>query len=265
MAAADWQPARAATVAATVLNAPPPPGLSGPIRAAVAGPDPAAVARVLQFACTEVVPRLAATSGEIGAVLRALSGGYVPAGPSGSPTRAGQRAADRAELRPGSTRRPSRRPTPGRLGSRVAAGPPPGRRGQLPALCRADHLGHVRDAHAGRRIAAVLALIGCRPVWDEGSRRVTGFAVVPAEELGRPRIDVTVRISGFFRDAFPHVIALLEDYAMAAVPRDLTNTELNYLAGRTPPRTTPRTGTGAGPRPGTPAPSLVRTARDCSR
>jgi cobaltochelatase CobN len=48
-------------------------------------------------------------------------------------------------------------------------------------------------------------------VWDDASRRVTGFEVVPAAELGRPRVDVTVRISGFFRDAFPHVVALLDD------------------------------------------------------
>ncbi len=63
----------------------------------------------------------------------------------------------------------------------------------------------------GDDIAEILALIGCRPVWDDASRRVTGFEVVPLAELGRPRIDVTVRISGFFRDAFPHVIALLDD------------------------------------------------------
>ncbi|HEY2674251.1 MAG TPA: cobaltochelatase subunit CobN, partial [Rugosimonospora sp.] len=63
----------------------------------------------------------------------------------------------------------------------------------------------------GDDIAEVLALLGCQPLWDEASRRVTGVAPVPLAELGRPRIDVTVRISGFFRDAFPHVVALLDD------------------------------------------------------
>jgi cobaltochelatase CobN len=63
----------------------------------------------------------------------------------------------------------------------------------------------------GDDIAEVLALIGCHPVWDDASRRVTGFGVIPLADLGRPRIDVTLRISGFFRDAFPHVIALLDD------------------------------------------------------
>ena len=63
----------------------------------------------------------------------------------------------------------------------------------------------------GDDIAEILALLGCRPVWDDASRRVTGFEIVPLEELGRPRIDVTVRISGFFRDAFPHVVGLIDD------------------------------------------------------
>jgi cobaltochelatase CobN len=80
----------------------------------------------------------------------------------------------------------------------------------------------------GDDIAEVLALIGCRPVWDDASRRVTGFEVTPLAELGRPRIDVTVRISGFFRDAFPHVIALLDD-AIGAVADLDEPAESNYL------------------------------------
>ncbi len=64
---------------------------------------------------------------------------------------------------------------------------------------------------SGDDIAEVFALLGVRPVWDEASRRVTSLEVIDLAELGRPRIDVTVRISGFFRDAFPHVLALLDD------------------------------------------------------
>ena len=63
----------------------------------------------------------------------------------------------------------------------------------------------------GDDVAEILALLGVRPVWNEESRRVTGLEVIPLEELGRPRIDVTVRISGFFRDAFPNLISLLDD------------------------------------------------------
>src|SRR6202023_3319478 len=64
---------------------------------------------------------------------------------------------------------------------------------------------------SGDDIAEALALLGVRPVWDEASRRVTGLEVIGLDELGRPRIDVVMRISGFFRDAFPHVVTLLDD------------------------------------------------------
>lgn len=64
---------------------------------------------------------------------------------------------------------------------------------------------------SGDDIAEVLALLGVRPVWDEASRRVVDLEAITLAELGRPRIDVTVRISGFFRDAFPHVVTMLDD------------------------------------------------------
>jgi cobaltochelatase CobN len=63
----------------------------------------------------------------------------------------------------------------------------------------------------GDDAAEALALLGVRPVWAEESGRVIGLEVVPTSELGRPRVDVTLRISGFFRDAFPHVVELLDD------------------------------------------------------
>src|SRR5439155_19672429 len=62
---------------------------------------------------------------------------------------------------------------------------------------------------AGDDVAEVLALLGVRPTWDEASRRVNGLEVIGLAELGRPRIDVVVRISGFVREAVPHVGALL--------------------------------------------------------
>jgi cobaltochelatase CobN len=63
----------------------------------------------------------------------------------------------------------------------------------------------------GDDVAQALALLGARPTWSPESQRVTGVEAIPLGELGRPRIDVTLRISGFFRDAFPHVIELLDD------------------------------------------------------
>ncbi len=63
----------------------------------------------------------------------------------------------------------------------------------------------------GEDVAEILHLLGVRPVWQQESRRVRGLEVVPLAELGRPRVDVTVRISGFFRDAFPNLIHLIDD------------------------------------------------------
>src|SRR5207302_1692403 len=63
----------------------------------------------------------------------------------------------------------------------------------------------------GDDIAEVFALLGVRPRWQRENRRLLGVEPVPLEELGRPRIDVVCRISGFFRDAFPHLIVAIDD------------------------------------------------------
>jgi cobaltochelatase CobN len=81
---------------------------------------------------------------------------------------------------------------------------------------------------SGDDIAEVLALLGIRPQWDDASRRVTGLEPIALTELGRPRIDVTVRISGFFRDAFPHVVAMLDDAVRLAAGLDEPD-EHNYV------------------------------------
>jgi cobaltochelatase CobN len=81
---------------------------------------------------------------------------------------------------------------------------------------------------SGDDVAQVLALLGVRPVWDEASRRVTALEPIPLAELGRPRIDVTVRISGFFRDAFPHVVTMLDDAVTLAAGLDETP-EQNFV------------------------------------
>ena len=113
-----------------------------------------------------------------------------------------------------STPRRSRRGWPGRPGrrwpTRCSSATAP-THGEWPRRsgCRCGAPSAMRTA--GDDIAEVLALLGVRPVWDDASRRVTGLEPSPLAELGRPRIDVTVRISGFFRDAFPHVVALLDD------------------------------------------------------
>jgi cobaltochelatase CobN len=83
----------------------------------------------------------------------------------------------------------------------------------------------------GDDIAQALALMGVRPRWDQASRRVTGFEILPLEHLDRPRVDVTLRISGFFRDAFPAQIELFDAAARAVMALDEPE-DMNPLAAR---------------------------------
>ncbi|MFD5054123.1 cobaltochelatase subunit CobN [Streptomyces tendae] len=187
-----------------------------------AGWDPAAVptehgeqvAAILEFAAREVVPRLAATTAEIDHAVHALNGGFVPAGPSGSPLRG------LVNVLP--TGRNFYSVDPKAVPSRLAWETGQALADSLLERYRADNgdwpssvglslWGTSAMRTAGDDVAEALALLGVRPVWDDASRRVTGLEPIPREELGRPRIDVTLRISGFFRDAFPHTIGLLDD------------------------------------------------------
>ncbi len=83
----------------------------------------------------------------------------------------------------------------------------------------------------GDDIAQALALMGVKPRWDSANRRVVGFEVIPSSALGRPRVDVTLRVSGFFRDAFPGLIDLVDAAARAVMALD-EPAELNPAAAR---------------------------------
>jgi cobaltochelatase CobN len=248
MEARAWAPSAAAEVARSVLAAPPGPGIgAGPVPAAHPDTDrdthrdpttegaldtapapgiaPEAavdragdrvdlVTRILAFAAAEVVPRLRRTTDELDHLLHALDGGYVPAGPSGSPLRG------LINVLP--TGRNFYSVDPRAVPSRLAWETGQAMADSLLARYRAEHGEWPRSVGlsvwgtsamrtAGDDVAEVLALLGVRPEWDEASRRVTRLTAVSPDELGRPRIDVTVRISGFFRDAFPHVVAMLDD------------------------------------------------------
>jgi cobaltochelatase CobN len=190
-------------------------------------PD-AQVARVLSFAAEEIVPRLAGTSAELDAVLHALDGGYIPAGPSGSPLRG------LINVLP--TGRNFYTVDPKAIPSRLAWETGQALADSLLRRYRDDTGDWPRSVGlsvwgtsamrtSGDDAAEVLALLGVQPVWDEASRRVTGIEAIPLAELGRPRIDVTVRISGFFRDAFPHVIALMDDAVRLVASLDEPHSE----------------------------------------
>jgi cobaltochelatase CobN len=172
------------------------------------------VADVLRFAATEVVPRLARTTDEIDRTLHALNGGYVPAGPSGSPLRGLVNVLPTGR----NFYSVDPRAVPSRLAwdtgqamansllERYLADT-----GEYPESVGLSVWGTSAMRTSGDDAAEILALLGVRPVWDEASRRVSSLEVIALGELDRPRIDVTVRISGFFRDAFPHVVTMLDD------------------------------------------------------
>ncbi|GAC70268.1 cobaltochelatase subunit CobN [Gordonia soli] len=199
---------------------------------AVAAGHPDAVGDVLRFAAREVVPRLRQTDLEITRVLHALDGGFIPAGPSGSPLRG------LINVLP--TGRNFYSVDPMAVPSRLAWETGRAMADSLVERYLTDHGHHPASVGlsvwgtsamrtSGDDIAEVLALLGVMPVWDEASRRVTRLELIELEELGRPRIDVTVRISGFFRDAFPHVVTMLDDAVALAAGADESD-EQNFVA-----------------------------------
>ena len=176
--------------------------------------DDSSLVAVAVFVCRELVPKLARTEDETANLLAALEGRYVPPGPSGAPTRG------MAHVLP--TGRNFYAVDPRCLPSHSAwevgqalAREVIERHREATGSC-AESVGiSVWGTSAirtqGDDVAEILALLGVRPTWHRENRRVLGFEVIPLEELGRPRIDVVIRISGFFRDAFPHLIGLLDE------------------------------------------------------
>ena len=190
------------------------------VAGATCSPEWGATQAVLHEIATRVRPSVEACgSSEIGALLRGLSGRFVPPGPSGAPTRG------RLDVLPtgrnfyslDSRSLPTR--TAWKLGWKSAdllIERHLQESGDWPKALVLTAWGTANMRTGGDDIAQAMALIGVRPVWDDNSARVTGFEVLPMSVLGRPRVDVTLRISGFFRDAFPAQIDLL-DSAMRAV------------------------------------------------
>ncbi|MEJ0012978.1 MAG: cobaltochelatase subunit CobN [Bauldia sp.] len=190
---------------------------------------------VLDWIASGLAPSLD-TSGEseIDAILTALDGRFVAPGPSGAPTRGrpdvlptgrnfysvdvravptaaawalGRRAADEVALRYFQDE------------------------GEWPRSIAISAWGTSNMRTGGDDVAQVLAFIGAAPVWEAGTGRVTGFRVLSLAELGRPRIDVTLKISGMFRDAFPGQIDLI-DSAMRAIAALSEDAAANPIAAR---------------------------------
>ena len=181
---------------------------------AQADADPArGLAQVLEFVCRDLVPRLHRTGDEIENLLRALEGRYVPAGPSGAPTRGMAHILPTGRNFYSVDPRSLPSQVAWRVGEQLAAEVL--RRhlretGRYPESVSISVWGTSAMRTHGDDVAEILALLGVRPLWQAESRRLTGIEVIALEALGRPRIDVTTRISGFFRDAFPQLIELID-------------------------------------------------------
>ncbi|MER9265158.1 cobaltochelatase subunit CobN [Mesorhizobium sp. M0410] len=169
------------------------------------------------------------------ALLAALDGRHVAAGPAGAPARG------RSDVLPTGrnlfTADPRTMPTPtaydlGKMAAEEVVRSYMQSHGDWPRSLVIDLWGSASLRTGGEEIAQGLALMGCRPQWDSATGRITGIDVLPPATLGRPRIDVTWRISGLFRDMFPTQIALIDAAANAVATRDEDDSE-NPLAART--------------------------------
>jgi cobaltochelatase CobN len=175
---------------------------------------------------------LASANAERGALLAALDGRRVAPGPAGAPSRG------RRDVLPTGrnlfTADPRTLPTQTAMDLGWLAADEVVRahlqgHGELPRAVVIDLWGSATLRTGGEEIAQGLALMGCRPLWDHASGRVTGVEVLPTAVMGRARVDVTWRISGLFRDLFPAQIALLDAAVQAVAARDET-VEDNPLA-----------------------------------
>ena len=199
--------------------------------------DYTAIKQVLSFACLELVPKLALASDEIDNLLLGLSGGYVPAGPSGSPTRGMAHILPTGRNFYSVDPRSVPSQSAWRVGQQLAHEVLTRyvrETGAYPESVAISIWGTSAMRTHGDDVAQILSLLGVRPVWRQENRQLTGVEVIPLSELKRPRIDVTTRISGFFRDAFPQLIDLLDDAVNAVIVLDEPLTEnfvrKHYLA-----------------------------------
>jgi cobaltochelatase CobN len=170
-----------------------------------------------------LLPALLQTRQEMTNLLRGLDGRYVPSGASGAPTRG------RPEVLPTGRNFYSvdirAIPTEsawdvGRKAAEALIERYAQEHGEFPKTLALSIWGTSTMRTGGDDLAEALALLGVRPVWDGAARRVVEFEILPLSVLGRPRVDVTLRISGFFRDAFPNLIDLFHQAVQAVAALD---------------------------------------------
>ena len=177
------------------------------------------ITQTLNWIQEKLLPALQKTSEETTNLLRGLDGKYVPSGASGAPTRG------RPEVLPTGKNfyAVDIRAIPtetawdiGRKAAETLIETYTQEHGEYPKTLGLSVWGTATMRTGGDDIAEALALLGVQPMWDGAARRVVDFEILPLSIIGRPRVDVTLRISGFFRDAFPNLISLF-DQAVKAV------------------------------------------------
>jgi len=187
---------------------------------------------VMTFIGESLVPNLLRTEDELINTIRALGGEHISAGPSGSPSRG------MAHILP--TGRnfysvdPMAMPTKSawKIGENLAVDVLDRylkEEGKYPESIGMIFFGGTTMRTKGDDIAEALYLMGVKPVWKKSNGHITGLEIIPLEELGRPRIDVTVKISGFFRDAFPNIIELFDEAIQMLAFLDEPH-DMNYIA-----------------------------------
>lgn len=193
-------------------------------------------AAVLTWLQTRLAPAVDACGAhEIAGTLRALDGRFVLPGPSGAPTRGRPDVLPTGRNFFSVDTRAVPTPAAWQLGWKSAqtiVDTFVQEHGDWPKCVALSAWGTANMRTGGDDIAQALALLGVRPTWDSGSNRVNGVEILPVSVLGRPRVDVTLRISGFFRDAFPAQIDLL-DQAVRRVAALDEPAQDNPLAAKT--------------------------------
>ncbi|AIS52811.1 cobaltochelatase CobN [Thermoanaerobacter kivui] len=198
----------------------------------ILGKNTEKLTKILEFISEKVVPALKGTTQEIENCIKALEGNFVPPGPSGAPTRG------MVDILPTGRNFYSIDPqaVPTRSSWKIGV-----------ELANSLLQKHKEETNSypemvgivvwctsnmrtgGDDIAEALYLMGVKPIWDEKSGRVKGLSVIPLEELGRPRIDVTFRVSGMFRDAMLNVIHLLDKAVEMVASLDEPD-DMNYIS-----------------------------------
>ncbi len=186
---------------------------------------------ILDYICVSIYPNILNCSLEIDNLLKGLDGQYIQPGPSGAPTRGMVHILPTGRnfysVDPNTLPSMSSWQTGQSMAQKVIE------RyyndtGEYPKAISISIWGTSIMRTHGDDIAQILALMGIRPVWQKENRRLTGLEVIPLSELKRPRIDVTTRISGFFRDAFGNLISLLAQAINVAIEQD-EPLSLNYI------------------------------------